>query len=134
MASRTPRRFVPFQEVSTVFSFESRQTDLFPLLLDVRRSADAIMIGTGDLRLSMRMPFGLDGAEPEYLAALETIKSEAKKSNLPPVGFALGVPAVQAKLQKRYQVLMVAADVLALAAGQSAGQAMARSAVAELNK
>ncbi|KAG8868309.1 hypothetical protein FRB97_002554 [Tulasnella sp. 331] len=95
---------------------------------------DAIMIGTGDLRLSMRLPFGFDGAEPEYLSGIETIESEAKKNNLPLVGFALGPPAVEAKLKRGYQMLMVSADMIALIAGQSGGLAMARTAITDFKK
>ncbi|KAG9025973.1 hypothetical protein FRB95_009538 [Tulasnella sp. JGI-2019a] len=95
---------------------------------------DAIMIGTGDLRLSMRLPFSFDGAEPEYLNAIDAIETAAKKNNLPLVGFALGPPAVEAKLKKGYQCLMVSADMIALIAGQSQGLAMARTAVSEFKK
>ncbi|KAG8843544.1 hypothetical protein FRB96_003907 [Tulasnella sp. 330] len=95
---------------------------------------DAIMIGTGDLRLSMRLPFGFDGAEPEFLSAIETIENEAKKNNLPLVGFALGPPAVEAKLKRGYQMLMVSADMIALIAGQSGGLGMARSVITDFKK
>ncbi|KAG8843547.1 hypothetical protein FRB96_003910 [Tulasnella sp. 330] len=95
---------------------------------------DAIMIGTGDLRLSMRLPFGFDGQEPEYLSGIETIENEAKKNNLPLVGFALGPPAVEAKLKRGYQMLMVSADMIALIAGQSGGLAMARTVITDFEK
>lgn len=92
------------------------------------------MIGTGDLRLSMRLSFGFDGAEPEYTSAMETIERAAKKNKLPLVGFAFGSPAVEARVKRGYQCLMVASDMVAMIAGQSIGLAAGRTAVVESKK
>ncbi|KAG8873309.1 hypothetical protein FRB97_006848, partial [Tulasnella sp. 331] len=90
---------------------------------------DAIMIGTGDLRLSMRLPFGFDGAESEYTSAMATIEQAAKKNELPLMGFAFGTAAVDAKLKRGYQCLMVSSDMIALITGQSSGLDAGRTAV-----
>ncbi|KAG8866975.1 hypothetical protein FRB98_004429 [Tulasnella sp. 332] len=95
---------------------------------------DAIMIGTGDLRLSMRLPFGFDGPEPEFQEAVKNIEEAAARHNLPLAGFALGPPAVKAKLKKGYKLLMVSNDMTSLTAGQSANLAAARSAVTDSKK
>jgi len=86
------------------------------------------MIGTGDLRLDMRLPFGFDGQEPEFIAAVDRIENAAKAHGFPLVGFALGQPAMEAKLAKGYNGLMVGADILAIITAHSSLLSMAREA------
>lgn len=92
---------------------------------------DAVMIGTGDLRLDMRLPFGFDGPEPEYQAAIARIENAAKAKGFPLFGFALGKEMMEAKLARGYKGLMVTADALAMVAGQAAMLVMCREVVKE---
>lgn len=89
---------------------------------------DAIMIGTGDLRLDMRLPFGFDGQEPEFIAAVDRIENAARAHGFPLVGFALGQQAMEAKLAKGYTGLMVGADILAIINAHASLLGMAREA------
>ncbi|KAG9007196.1 hypothetical protein FRB94_014579 [Tulasnella sp. JGI-2019a] len=92
---------------------------------------DGIMVGTADLRLSMRLPLGFGGPEPEFIAAVDAIETAAKRHNLALVAFALG-PVLEARARKGYTGLMIAADVLALVAGQTGGLAAGRGVVKQL--
>lgn len=88
------------------------------------------MIGSGDLRLSMRLPFQFAGTEPEYLGAIAAIETAAKRNNLPLMAFALG-PMLPEKLAAGYKMLMVTADVFAMVSSQASSLAAGRATVQE---
>ncbi|KAG9003464.1 hypothetical protein FRB94_009999 [Tulasnella sp. JGI-2019a] len=92
---------------------------------------DGIMVGTVDLRLSMRLPVGFGGPEPEFIAAVDAIETAAKRNDLSLVAFGLG-PALEAKAQKGYTMLMISADLLALIAGQAGSLKAGREVIKQL--
>ncbi|KAG9039440.1 hypothetical protein FRB95_010729 [Tulasnella sp. JGI-2019a] len=94
---------------------------------------DGIMVGTVDLRLSMRLPVGFGGPEPEFHAAVEAIEAAAKRNNLSLFAFGLG-PMLEPKARKGYTGLMISADFLALIAGQSGSLTTGRAVVQQLKE
>ncbi|ORY88978.1 Pyruvate/Phosphoenolpyruvate kinase-like domain-containing protein, partial [Leucosporidium creatinivorum] len=95
---------------------------------------DAIMIGTGDLRMSLGLMPGVDGPEPIFQEALATIEAAAAKYNLPILGFALGGPMAENRLNRGWQLLMMSADTLALVIGQSGPLKETRAVVESFEK
>ncbi|KAG8885677.1 hypothetical protein FRB97_000120 [Tulasnella sp. 331] len=94
---------------------------------------DGIMVGTVDLRLSMRLPMSFGGPEPEFIAAVDAIETAAKRNNLSLIAFGMG-PMLEAKARKGYTGLMIAADMLALISGQTAGLTAGRNLMKALRE
>jgi uncharacterized membrane protein len=87
------------------------------------------MVGPADLRFDMGLP-GFTGEEPEYLEAFKIVERAARANHLPIAGFALGSLA-GLRLSQGWTMLMVAADCLALVAGQASSLVANRNAVKE---
>ncbi|KAG8877115.1 hypothetical protein FRB97_003679, partial [Tulasnella sp. 331] len=88
---------------------------------------DAILINTSDFWCTMCLPFGPNVVSPEYLAAItaaEAAESEAKKNNLPLAGFAIA-SLEEAIEEKRYQIVMVVADIMTAIVDRRAARATA---------
>ncbi|KAG9023173.1 hypothetical protein FRB95_013472 [Tulasnella sp. JGI-2019a] len=91
------------------------------------------MVGAVDLRLSMRLPVGFGGPEPEFIAAVDAIETAAKRNKLSLVAFGLG-PALEAKARKGYTMLMISANLLALIAGQAGSLKVGREVIKQLKE
>ncbi|KAJ7723279.1 Pyruvate/Phosphoenolpyruvate kinase-like domain-containing protein [Mycena maculata] len=78
---------------------------------------DAVMIGTGDLRLEMGLPVGFVGSEPEFVAALERATAMSKKHGKALMGGALGPAMVEERLSQGFSLLVATIDLYTLASG-----------------
>lgn len=76
---------------------------------------DGLFIGTGDLRMCMKLSHGsLDGDEPVYLAALKKIRDAAKVNNLPIMGFGISPAALQLRIDMGWNAFIIHGDIDAI--------------------
>ena len=97
-------RSVKCLEVRVIPGFsESPLTTLKPV--------DGILVGTGDLRMSMGLPGGsLDGDEEIFLHALDRIRDATAANNIPIMGFGSTHQIMERRIKMGWQALLVHAD------------------------
>ncbi|KAJ6452510.1 Pyruvate/Phosphoenolpyruvate kinase-like domain-containing protein [Mycena sanguinolenta] len=81
------------------------------------KEVDAVMIGSGDLRLDMGLSGGLVGAEPEFVAALDRAGAMSEKYGKPLVALALNPEMIKSRLGQGFRVLITSIDLATLAFG-----------------
>ncbi|KAG5929980.1 hypothetical protein E4U42_003634 [Claviceps africana] len=76
---------------------------------------DGLFIGTGDLRMSMRLaPGTLDGDEPVFVSALDRIHAAAKTHCLPVMGFGISPRVMRRRMDMGWTAFIVHGDVDAI--------------------
>ncbi|KAJ7693030.1 hypothetical protein B0H17DRAFT_1200096 [Mycena rosella] len=77
----------------------------------------AFMIGSrmGDLRLDMGLSLGLDGLEPEFVAAIQKATKVSKARNIPILGAAMGREMVKQRIDQGYRAIVCCMDLHTLA-------------------
>ncbi|KAF8143512.1 Pyruvate/Phosphoenolpyruvate kinase-like domain-containing protein [Mycena galopus ATCC 62051] len=89
----------------------------------------AFMIGHGDLRLEMGLPFIATGTEPEYTEAVNKAKNVSQARGKPIVGGALGPEMIELRMEQGCRVIVCCFDLHTFAFGMikavSEGRAMA---------
>ncbi|PPJ52300.1 hypothetical protein CBER1_09252 [Cercospora berteroae] len=72
---------------------------------------DGILVGTGDLRMSLGLPSGsLDGDEEIFVDALERIRNVTSARGTPVMGFSSNARLIERRLKIGWQALIVHAD------------------------
>ncbi|KAJ7176490.1 Pyruvate/Phosphoenolpyruvate kinase-like domain-containing protein [Mycena filopes] len=87
----------------------------------------AFMIGVGDLRLDMRLPPGMSGDEPEFVAAFDKAKKVSTERNIPLLGLAIGDEMVKARIDQGFKILAVCMDLYELGFGMMRSVGAARA-------
>ncbi|QBD77978.1 2-dehydro-3-deoxyglucarate aldolase [Ktedonosporobacter rubrisoli] len=75
---------------------------------------DVAFVGPNDLHAQIGLPPSVDGAEPEFLAALERIKVGAKKYNVAPGIFCGTGESAAQRLSQGFQMVPVTTDINSL--------------------
>lgn len=75
---------------------------------------DLVWLGTLDARVSMNMPAGFGGPEPEWQEAVKMYDAAIKKHHKPTAGFVYGDPESMKAGGKDKAFMVIAADVIAL--------------------
>ncbi|KAJ7251990.1 Pyruvate/Phosphoenolpyruvate kinase-like domain-containing protein [Mycena rebaudengoi] len=116
-------------EGETVFSIANKHVAIIPQIesrvgiqnleaILAVEEINAFMIGAGDLRLDMGVPFAMTGDEPEFVAAMNKATKISKERDLPILGVAFGgAEMVQMRIDQGFTILAVSLDLHALAYG-----------------
>ncbi|KAJ6476830.1 Pyruvate/Phosphoenolpyruvate kinase-like domain-containing protein [Mycena sanguinolenta] len=78
---------------------------------------DAVMIGSGDLRLDMGLSAGFVGDEPQFVAAIDHASAMSKKYGKPLAALALNPEMIKERLSQGFRVLINCIDLATLAFG-----------------
>ncbi|KAJ7652563.1 Pyruvate/Phosphoenolpyruvate kinase-like domain-containing protein [Mycena rosella] len=132
-------------EGETVFSLANKHVGLIPQIesrLGIQNMEEimkleevsAFMIGTGDLRLDMGLSLGIEGDEPEYVAAIQKATRVSKQRGSPIVGGGMGVEMLKKRMDEGYRFIVCCADLHTLAYGTIKSVGEARAAAEEYMK
>lgn len=91
----------------------------------------AVLVGPADLRLSLGLPAGLDGEEPEFVDAIKKIVSALKKVGKPIGTVALGETITRKRAADGFDFLLSTFDFGALASGLATDLKAARKGAQE---
>ena len=87
---------------------------------------DALFVGPNDLHLSLGLPPSNEGSEPEFLAALEQIKSVAKAHSLGLGIYTSGGEAAAKRVAEGFNMVSVMADLSVMMQGAQSNLRAAR--------
>jgi len=88
-----------------------------------------VLVGPADLRLSLGLPVGIDGPEPEFADALKTIVGAATKHGKVVGIVALGEDAIRKRAAEGFEYILSAFDAGSLMSGLASELAMAKRGV-----
>ncbi|KAJ7451052.1 Pyruvate/Phosphoenolpyruvate kinase-like domain-containing protein [Mycena latifolia] len=92
---------------------------------------DAVLIGSGDLRMDMGLPVAFVGTEPEFVAAMDRATAMSKKYGKPLMGIAVSLPMVMERLKQGFTLLVTTIDLHTLAFGTITALGTAKAAAEE---
>jgi 4-hydroxy-2-oxoheptanedioate aldolase len=75
---------------------------------------DVAFVGPNDLHASIGLTPSTEGAEPEFMAALERIKATAKKYRVAAGIMSSSGPATLERLRQDFQMITVTTDITSL--------------------
>ncbi len=87
---------------------------------------DVAFIGPNDLHAQIGLVPSSDGAEPEFLAALERVKGAASKNNVPLGIFSSDGQAALERIKQGFQMISVTTDVSSMIAAARRNLEVAR--------
>ena len=115
------------EEIMVVVQIESQPAlDALDDILSVP-GLDAAFIGPNDLHAHIGLPASSDGAEPEFLAALERIKASAKQHHVPLGIFSSNGDTSAERIRQGFQFISVTTDISSMISGVTQNLQRARS-------
>lgn len=88
---------------------------------------DVAFVGPNDLHASLGLPPSNEGAEPEFVKALEQIKEGARQHNVATGIFTSGGEAAAQRVREGFQMLSVTSDLASLISGATQHLELARN-------
>lgn len=118
--SRTEYAAAANDEIMVVIQIESPQAiQNLDEILSVP-GIDVAFVGPNDLHALLGLTPSTEGAEPEFLAALETLKAAARRYNIPLGMFCSNGPAAVQRIKEGFQMVTITSDAASL--GTAAAQ------------
>lgn len=101
-------------EIMVILQIESREgIQNIDEILSVP-GVDVAFIGPNDLHIQLGLPPSTEGAEPEFMAALEKVKAAARRNNVAPGMFSSSGEAAATRIREGFQMVSAITDTTCL--------------------